>query len=123
MLAEHHDRNASGDENHRDQLGELAVTQHGCALKCTDSNLSENLTGSGERFDEDGFFIRNCVWDRVEIFERQREEFCEGAVVSDDSEHLATGAVGLEAAAAKFAGAPESESRAGDIDLAGDAAA
>ncbi len=70
MLAEHHDRNAGGNENHRDQLRELAVAEHGCLAKCAYSNLSENLASCRERLDEDGFLIRDCVWDRVEIFER-----------------------------------------------------
>ena len=43
--------------------------------------------------------------------------------MSDDSEHLTTRAVSFQSAAAKFAYPPESESCAGDIDFAGDAAA
>ena len=85
--------------------------------------MSENLAGRGEWLDEDGFFVGDCVWYRVEIFERQGEEFCECAIVSDDSEDFAAGAVGFQSAAAKFAGWVEAESGAGDIDFAGDAAA
>jgi hypothetical protein len=84
--------------------------------------LSENLASSCERLDEDGFLIGDRAWYGVEIFEWQCKEFGERAVVSYDSEHFAAGAVGLEAAAAKFAGAPESERCTGDIDFAGDTA-
>jgi hypothetical protein len=58
----------------------------------------------------------------VEIFERQGKEFREGAVVSDDSENFAAGAMRFQSAATKFAHAVEAEGGAGDIDFAGDAA-
>ncbi len=83
-------------------MRELSVAEYGRFTECAYANLSENLAGCGERLDEDGFFIRDRVWNGVEIFERQREEFGEGAVVSDDSENFAARAVGFQSAAAKI---------------------
>jgi hypothetical protein len=51
-------------------LRELAVAEYGRFTECAYSNLRENLASSGERLDEDGFFIGDRVWNGVEIFER-----------------------------------------------------
>jgi hypothetical protein len=85
--------------------------------------LIENFAGGGQRFDEDGLFVGNGIGSLVEIFDRERKVFGEGAIVVDDAEDGAAGAVRFQSAETEFADGVVAKGGTGDVDFAGDAAA
>jgi hypothetical protein len=85
VLAVHDDAPNFGVKNARYQLRQLAVAQDRSLSELANVHLIENLAGCGERLDENRFLIADGIGYDVEVFERQREIFGEGAVVSDDA--------------------------------------
>jgi hypothetical protein len=68
-------------------LCQLSVAEHASLAVCADVNLFEDFTRCGERFGEHGRVIGDACGHAVQIHDRQRQEFCEGAIVAQDSEH------------------------------------
>ena len=86
-------------------------------------DLIEDFACGGERLHENGLFVRDGIRSLVQISHWEREVFGEGAVVIDDAEDGAPGAVCFQSAEAEFAERFVAVGGAGDVDVAGDAAA
>src|SRR5271167_4327454 len=120
MFAEESDSAARSTQNHGDQLRELAIAEHSRGGEAANLDLFENLAGGGYGLDEDGFLVAYVGWNEVQVFEWQRQKFGEGAVVYDDAEDRAAGAMRFQAAAAEVADRLVAVSRAGHVDFPGD---
>ena len=104
-------------------MREFAVAQDGGGAKLLDVDLLQDFAGGGQWLDEDGLLIGDGGGNEVEIFERQRQIFGEGAVVIHDANDGAACAMRFEAAAAEGAFRAKVVCGAGDVDFAGDALA
>src|SRR5580700_10755730 len=123
MFAVHHHAGERRPQYASDELCKLAVSEDGGFAEFAHVHLVKNFARGGQRLDKNSLLVADGVRDAVKIFERQRQVFGKGAVVVDDTQDGAPGAMGLEAAAAKLAYGPVTIGGAGDVDFAGDAAA
>ena len=84
-------------------------------------HLVEDLAGRREWLDENRLLIADVRRDEMQIFKRQRQVLGESAVVRNDAQDGATRAMRLQAAAAELADGLVAISRAGHVNLAGNA--
>jgi hypothetical protein len=106
MFADHHHSQVRRVQDAPDQLRELTVAKHACLAVRADVDLFENFTRRGERFGEHGRVIRDARGHAVQIHDRQRQEFGEGAIVAQDSKHTSPLAMRGNSAAAVAAHFP-----------------
>src|SRR5712691_13446592 len=100
MLADHYDAQTRGAQDARNQLRKLAITEHtGLAVRA-DIHLFEDLARRGHWLGEHGCIIGNGAGHTMQIHDRQRQEFREGAVVAHNPQYAAARAVRRNAAPA-----------------------
>src|SRR5882762_474452 len=100
MLTDHHDAQTRGAQDTRNQLRELAIAKHAGLTVRADVYLLEDLARRGQRFGEHGHIIGDAAGHAVQIHDRQRQEFCAGAVMAQNSQDAAARAMRLNSAAA-----------------------
>src|SRR5262249_27240612 len=76
-----------------------------------------------QRLYENCLLVADCIRDQVQIFEREQEVLCKGAVVGYDPEDLAALAMGFQTAFAKGADRAEPECTASNVNFTGNASA
>ena len=117
MLPDHQHMAREPGQDLRAEVPEASVAQDDDPILPADRQLGRNLEGGGDRFGEDGDVGRQRVRHGVEIALRHGDEVRERAVVVQDAEDRAMGAVAGLACAARVALV------AAAVDLADDAAA
>jgi hypothetical protein len=81
VLAVHDDARHSGTQNKRNELRELAVTEHGRFAELFGVNLFQNLASRRKRFHKHSLLVAYRIWDKMQILERQRQKLGERAIV------------------------------------------
>jgi hypothetical protein len=126
VLADHHDTEARRPQDACDQLCELAVAEYTCLTVCGNVDLFEDFARRGQGFCEHGSIIGDARGHAVQIHDRQRQKFGEGAIMAQDSKHASPLAMRRNSTAAISAHLllpmmTKPQASAGKIDFANDA--
>src|SRR6516225_9797457 len=83
-------------------------------------DLIQDLAGRSEWFNEHCRLVGDRIGNQMQVFQRQRQVFREGAIVSDDAQHFSSLAMASQSAPTKLADRGKSKRAAGDVNFSGD---